>query len=312
MDNTDILHISDLSWKGAFAPKLVSDVHFERTVAEDSITEPVVQYIQEPILVIDTLHSCYAHALIDEIASYFWVKRNIPFAKVFIRSRYIIQYTHNLTLIDNTEYKGVWKSLLNIITPFSPIFEHTLDSSLHYKFKDAYIYPLDDNNQRSIWNCNEYYPGRTLQPHRMFCDTEIYENLHRLRKHVLGNRTFQGKNILLIDRKRVRIFDTKLLINLQYICSLTKYNYEEPYILEDMTFDEQVTLFSEAKVVIFRHGSALTNLLWVPNGCIVFDIDDQKDRKNIVERLCALTESTHHYLEYNTLDVKKDILDKIV
>jgi hypothetical protein len=311
MDITDILHISDLSWKGAFAPKISADTHFETTIREESITEPVLHYIQEPIFVIDTLHSCYAHAIIDQIAAYFWVTRNIPRIKVFIRSRGFIYFTHNLNLIDDTHYKGVWKSLLEIITPLSPIFEHKLDGSSHYKFKDAYIYPLDDKNQRSIWNCNEYYPGRVIQTHPRFCDADIYENLQSLRRYVLGNRTLQGKNILLIDRKVVRRFDNKLLIQLQYICSSTKYNYEEPYILEDMTFDEQVTLFSEAKVVIFRHGSSLTNLLWVPNGCIVFDIDVERDRKNIVGRLCALTDSSHHYLDYNNLDVKKDIFDKI-
>jgi hypothetical protein len=304
----DPLYIKNLSWKGCFAPAIEDTKYFDKTIPIPS--EPS-EYIEGRIIIIQTLHSCYAHALIDEIAAYFTLDIPRPF-RVLIRRDYIDTFPdQNLPNIGDITYNSVWKSLIEILTPFPPIFEHRLDPSIHYTFKEAYVYPLDDMNQRSIWNCNEYYSGRQVKLEDvLYSDSILYDNLRALRNHVLGDRIpSNGNKLILIERKSTRKFDSEILLELHYRSSLTGWEYDEPYILEDMPFEEQVALFSTAKIVIFRHGSCLTNLLWVPEGTVVFDLDVQRDRKNVVSRVCKLTNSIHHYLDYNNLDIKRDIFD---
>jgi hypothetical protein len=245
--------------------------------------------------------------MIDQIVSYFSVKP--PSFRLFIRAGAIHMFPHNLAMIDDITYKGAWKNLIEILSPLAPIFEHRLDPNRHYLFKECYFYPLDDRYQRSIWNCGEYYPERPiLLKDVVYSDSILYENLHRVRRHVLGSRLgAKGIKLLLIERKSDRRWDPQLFAKMHYHCSTNQWEYDEPSVLEDMSFEDQVTLFSTARIVIFRHGSSLTNLMWVPEGCIVFDLDVQRDRKNIVGRLCALTGSVHHYLDYNNFDVEKDI-----
>lgn len=307
----DILHLKNISWKGAFAPEFPSTDYFDTTIPVPD--EPVTHYIEEPVFVIHTLHSCYAHAVIDEIAAYFPIIQSLPLGfRVCIRRENIEKYPEqNLPLISDTSYKGVWKSLIEILSPLPPIFEHTLDANAHYKFKDCYFYPQDDRYQRSIWNCEEYYAGRgVLLKDVVYSDSVVYANLESLRQHVLKDIILEPSKILLIERKNDRRFDPGVFSKLHYYCSLSL-DYDGPSILEDMTFEEQVILFSSAKVVIFRHGSCLTNLLWVPKGTLVFDLDVRQDRKSVVGRLCKLTDSIHHYLDYSSFDVQKDIFDHI-
>jgi hypothetical protein len=300
----DVLHLKGVSWKGSFAPINIVTGYFESIAAVPR--DPPTEIIEEPIFVIHTLHSCYAHALIDQIVPYFSVRPPFPF-RVFIRSGAMHSFPHNHLMIGDVTYKGNWKSLIEILSPVPPIFEHRLDPNRHYLFKDCYFYPLDDQYQRSIWNCGEYYPERPTSL-ELSSDAERYENLLAVRRHVLGPRLgTKGTKILLIQRKFDRLIERERLLELQYYCLASGWEYDGPSILEDMPFEDQVTLFSTARVVIFRHGSCLANLMWVPEGCVVFDLDVQRDRKNIVGRLCALTGSVHHYLDYNNVDVERDI-----
>jgi capsular polysaccharide biosynthesis protein len=41
---------------------------------------------------------------------------------------------------------------------------------------------------------------------------------------------------------------------------------------QDHSFDEQVTMFSRARVVVGPHGAGLTNAAFAPQGCLVIDI----------------------------------------
>lgn len=50
------------------------------------------------------------------------------------------------------------------------------------------------------------------------------------------------------------------------------------YILEDMTFDEQVELFSRAEIVIGAHGAGLTNILFCKKGTKIVEISNPKYR----------------------------------
>jgi len=48
------------------------------------------------------------------------------------------------------------------------------------------------------------------------------------------------------------------------------------YCLEDLSFNDQVKLFSKAKVVVGPHGSGLTNILWAPENASVIELMPEK------------------------------------
>ena len=72
-----------------------------------------------------------------------------------------------------------------------------------------------------------------------------------------------------------------------------------------MSFKEQITLFSENSIFIFRHGSCLINLLWIPEKSLIFDIDDEYNRENRIKRIVQLTNSKSIYIDYNNIDYNK-------
>ena len=58
-------------------------------------------------------------------------------------------------------------------------------------------------------------------------------------------------------------------------------------------------LLSDRKMVIFRHGSILSNLIWVRRGTIAVDMDVRADRVKIIDRVCELSGCRHVYVPYN-------------
>jgi hypothetical protein len=100
----DPLYIKNLSWKGDFAPLISDSNYFEKTV---SVPTEGPESIEGPILIIHTLHSCYSHALIDEIAAYFTLSIPRPF-HVLIRRDYIDHFPdQNLPNIGDITYNSV-------------------------------------------------------------------------------------------------------------------------------------------------------------------------------------------------------------
>lgn len=82
------------------------------------------------------------------------------------------------------------------------IFEHTIKSN--YLFRRVFMYPDNDNNQRSIWNCVDYYPVRHIKRENVrFTDDVIYDKLSKFRAH--------ENELIIIDRKHNRKFDNGLL-----------------------------------------------------------------------------------------------------
>lgn len=325
----DILHVEDLEWRGSFIVDPGSDTTIVNNYFESwkqSIEDKPCsnQVIEEPVLVIHTLHSCYSHAIIDEIVIYFSIIKAIhPDKKwrIFIRRGDVEKHLEqNMRMIQDNNYTGAWKHIIESISPYPPIFEHTLSKDEEFTFKSCYLYPLIDHHHRSIWNCIEYYPDYTQ---RVLCkdahkypDNIIYSYLSSYRDHILAK---YGKNcpqpvprVVIIDRKYNRKFWPHVLRELEYRASLEEgWSYEEPYILEDMDFTEQVNLFRNAKIFIFNHGSSLTNLLWIPEGSVVFDLDSETNRKGIIDRVCLLTKSTHHYIDHNNMNISEQIFDPI-
>jgi len=301
---------------------------FEDTIPVGSEFE----IITEPVIVMDTLHSCFSHAILDSCFPIFWIIDDLLKAgkitdvnvRIFIREDDIIKYpVQNLPIIDDIEqtYKGIFKDIIQLITPFPVFFQHTLKTN--YVFQNCIFYPVNNGDkwQRTPWNCVDYYPGRNIPKDEIrFSDDIIYEKLSLFRNmvftktNVLINEV-PTNNLMIVDRKYNRKIEPIQLQRLVQEAETNKeWNFTEVFILEDKTFQEQVNLFSKHRIFIFRHGSCLINLLWIPNNSIVFELERGPDgitAPMVINRLCKLTNSKHIILNYNDYDFKKDIFERL-
>jgi hypothetical protein len=95
---------------------------------------------------------------------------------------------------------------------------------------------------------------------------------HWLRKRVLANfaeTIDKHSNFERIYVSRCKAGLRKIVNEPETVSLLQSFGFKS-YCLEDMTFNEQVTLFSKANFVIGPHGAGLTNIIWAQEGaCIV-------------------------------------------
>jgi len=280
-------------------------------------------YITEPVIIINTLFHCYSHALIDMCFSLYWVIQDLiqqkyidnENVKIFILEKCNkINADKNNKLIDlpNKTYRGVWKDIIELITPHQLFFENLVHKNI--KFRKCFQYMncnhdfSYDNFQRSIWNCKQYYNHRNIDITKVrFSDKIIYEKLLSFRNHIfkkynLEPITLNNKNVIIIDRKYNRKFDKyKLQLLLEYLNN-QNVQFNGVHILEDKSFYEQIKLFNSNNIFIFIHGSCLSNLLFAPYHSIIYELDipSMNNNINIIKRLCDLTNSTHIRLIYDT------------
>lgn len=279
------------------------------SVVLDNIT-----YIHNPEghgsqLIIDTLHSCYSHALIDCIFSYHWVLEDLPpDTRIVVRQDEFIEFPHNLDMLNDTRnnYKGVYGELMSLITDKPVLF------STDHIFEHTYIYPKDNKCSRSIWNSRSVYPDRVaLTDTPIYNDSIIKEKLDNFSNYVLRRLNIVQpvkKSIIVIERMHDRKIHRSIMRQLMYYGEMVSVVY-----LENMTFYQQVELFQSGNVFIMAHGSAEINLIFAPVNSIVFEFDNIPGRDVIYKRLCCLRGLTHVVLPHDEdLDVKAKIFDYMV
>lgn len=294
------------------------------------ITKEKINYdeiIDNPLFICNTLHSCYSHAIMDCTFPYFWTineinkkenNQNINM-QIFIKKKLVIKFwKQNSKLIDdiNKKYKNdVWNELIKILSKKDIIFEHLISKDKCFLIKKCYIYIDDDKFQKSVWNCSKYYNERKISiDNIIFNDEIIYKNLqlfvNTIKTKYNINNTFKNNKLIIIDRitekQHKDIFWNKEKLDI-IIENIKKIDviFNGIKILENMSFKEQITLFSENSIFIFRHGSCLINLLWIPNKSLIFDIDDEFNRENRIKRIAQLTNSKSIYIDYNNIDYNK-------
>lgn len=274
--------------------------------------------IVENLFVTDSLHFCFSHALVEcafrilwslyDIQSFIKDTVNIP---VCIRKREICNHKHLYSPIidDNAKkYKGVWHEIMNLVSD-NYFFEYLIDSKTTLLIKNCYFFTLNNTWQRSPWNCTEYYNHqRTVYlKDVLFSDTEIYYHLRRFVKKAKDRYNIShsaiNNNVIIIERKHNRFFDEVILNNIiSCIQNNNSLSFKGVKMLEDLSLQEQMKLFSENRIFIFRHGSALANLLWVPDKSIIFELDTEPNRKMIVPRIAKVTNSKVYSMNYQNVN----------
>jgi hypothetical protein len=287
--------------------------------------------IEEPVVIMDTLHSCFSHAIMNSVFPIFWVIQDLIQSnhistntiRIFIRSEDIIAFPkQNLPLINEhaKTYNGVWKDIIEFLTNKPILFEHLITKNI--VCKKCIFYPHQDKWQRTPWNCNEYYPDNIVpKQHIRFSDEIIYKKLDHFRSYVLSKHIttppdIESNDLIIIDRKTNRTFDKTLLNSLVECAKLnTNWNFKGVVILEDLTLPQQIELFSKTRIYIFRHGSSLINLLWTQPKSIVFELVGGKEGVRtipaVIERICKLTDSKQICLQYDNFNPVRDIFSRI-
>jgi len=268
----------------------------------NSEKSPIV--LDEPYLIIETIDSCYSHALLERIFPLFWAMDKIRSEypdlspiRIMIRNRMIRLFPNqNKPLIDRTSgyYRGFHRELLGWITSSPPLFP---SADRTYCFRHAFLYTDKHDYQCSPWNQTYMFPNRQIKtPRTLYHDDLIREYLVRFREFIfryyhihLLEEDLQDK-ILLIERKSNRRWDPETIRSIPAI----------PVILEDLPIRQQIILFATHKTIIFRHGSCLANLIFSPPGAKIFDLDHEYGRPHIVGRLCQFFGLRHIYLEYGS------------
>lgn len=129
-----------------------------------------------------------------------------------------------------------------------------------------------------VWNQKGFLVEKLIVPSfRRVYDGNIYGEASPaacrwLRDRIISNLQLQNlnsnsfaKNILISRKKALnrRIFNEDEVMNV-----LSRMGFEA-YFLEDMSFSEQVQLFSQAHIVISSHGAGLTNLIFGNNLTVI-------------------------------------------
>lgn len=275
-----------------------------------NLNQNIENYTYQNVLVINNLHYCYSHMIIDEIFAYYWALKEIGIDKIKLLVRTNTNsHIHDkkcLQNIVNNKFKNEpWNNMISLITNDDILFENIFNGSIN--IKNCYFYKIKNNDQRSIWNTRHVYPGRKIEI-PLYKDDIIYKMMdmyiNDIFKHNKINRVslLDKKKVIIIDRNDNRRWDNDKLNNIINRIKKVNVEYNGIYILDKMTLNDQIKLFTSNNIFIFRHGSCLTNMAWIPKNSLIFDIDVKMNRNLITQRLADCTDSKVIRLNYNNIN----------
>jgi hypothetical protein len=297
-------------------------------IGEQKITDATKKI--DNLFVMNTIHSCFAHAVMDATFPYFWAmndireyeQKHIEF-QLFVRQKEVLLFSQqNIPIIDsdNKRYKHAWNTLVETLSSQPVVFEHLLGHEEVFFIKTCYVYVKDDNHQRSAWNCITHYPDVHVQPKDVFFSDEMIQTqLKRFAKVVTSCCTSASSsssssitpaktNIIVINRKTSYRnindqTDTICEIIQRKCASLLmqkKYRFQGIVFLEDLTLAEQISIFQTNDVIIAPHGANLIHSMWFPNKTIIEIFFEE--RNNIMyKRICDLVGSDIIQIHYSNI-----------
>lgn len=340
---TDILYVQNVIYhnKIFFFNKPISELNkFIRTYKITNFDNfKINQTINDyPVLFAKALDSCYSHMVLDKVFPIFSIISDIKnqfseftnFRIFFYEEEFIKFKTQNFKHIckQNNIYTGTWGKYFESISILPPIFEHNIDPSNTIFIKDCFFYIVNDNWQRSPWNSGDYYPNRRISKNNtLYSDEIIYNHLKNFiqyfkNKYNIIPVNHTEKNIIIIERtdnqRRFSYQNDKeqtilnFLINL---CKKTNANFNGVKYLENMTLEEQIKLYNDNNIIIYIHGSSLTNLLWLSNNSLAIEVEAMSGGKNVVingrsyrstisERVLKATNSNITFLNHDIKELE--------
>ena len=292
-----------------------------------------------PVLFATPLDSCYSHMVLDKVFPIFSIISDIKnqFSeftnfRIFFYEEEFIKYKRQCFKYickQNNIYTGTWGKYFESISILPPIFEHNIDPSNTIFIKDCFFYILNDSWQRSPWNSGDYYPCRRISKNNtLYSDEIIYNHLKKFiqyfkNKYNIIPVNHTEKNIIIIERtnnqRRFSFNGDKEQIILNFLinlCKKTNANFNGVKHLENMTLEQQIKLYNDNNIIIYIHGSSLTNLIWLSNNSLAIEVEaiiggknavinGRSYRSTISERLLKVTNSNITFLNHHIEDLKK-------
>jgi hypothetical protein len=292
-----------------------------RTYGPSNGLDPVI--LDLPVLMIPSFHVCYAHAVIDYTFLYHWLLSELrvrypQFHRfIILFEKEEVALDHNVASVIDTVNKcftiDTWNTLVGLLTETKPLFEHLLDRP--YICRHLFFYKKNQiKYQRSPWNSIVAYSHhRPIPPDAViFTDTLIYRKLDEFRRFIFSQMQLPIpgtplRSLIIVERSTNRRFDTSLFQALVKECMTTEWEFKGTYCLDQMSFRDQVELFSTTGAFIMRHGSAEINILWAPPRSHLIEIGGGPEgisQPTMYKRICKASDSIHRYFDYTEL-VKK-------
>lgn len=134
-----------------------------------------------------------------------------------------------------------------------------------------------------------------------------------LRSKLISSRERYPNKLIYVDR----VAATRNCINGD---ELRHFFYKKGWDVVDpgaLTLDQQIEIFSSARVVIGVHGAAMTNILWAPKNSHVLELIPSKRRNGCYAGIAMAAELNHKALvfesdRYGRMHVPIDILERSV
>ena len=225
------------------------------------------------VLRVDALHSCWAHALLDQFV--FWIQASKEFnGEPFImwfRGRHFI-YPSNIPMLDSKQesYKpSGFKDLCDILGPSELFFEHKLRDG-EVLMKDAMVVTADaeESGAWALWDDASIYAGRPPRMERI-PESVRYLLYSEMSQYVLekldlvdvspdGSEAAGGKQVTIVSRKGGkpdRKFNPAQLQSVR--AAVESAGFEVPGLTfwEDMTLQQQVERMRKSHYLVARHGA---------------------------------------------------------
>lgn len=280
---------------------------------------PKYQTVIKNIFICESLHDCWAHAVIDYAFAYFWCLKEIKQTynikdeiTIFITEKIIKKYNNQKNSIDNKlkRYRGAKDSLCEIINSNNIIFEHLENKSI--LFKNCFVYAKDHFNffrNRTPWNLYEYYPSIKKNKIRLYSDSIIKKYLidfkdKTYKLYDIKPITNSIPNIIIINRKGIRNIN-KLITNLMnfFINNKNKHMYKFNSIEynENKTLLEQINLLNNNDIIIEPHGANLSNMIWTTKKIFIEIVFDNKNNR-MYKRIAEVTNNTIYQIEFDRIE----------
>ena len=99
--------------------------------------------------------------------------------------------------------------------------------------------------------------------------------------------------------------NSRRLINESHLCkSLVSVGFGV-YRLTELTFEQQVALFSQAKMIVGVHGAGLANLAFASKGAVVYELFSAQYQPDMFQRIALLTGLEYHRIVCEVRELMK-------
>lgn len=246
-----------------------------------------------PVLVIDAIHACFSHALLEQLVFYRHHIARWEYTVLFFKRQRFDQYKHNRDVVVDGRYTGwIGQWIDFLLKPNEVLFEH-----LGHKIPVVHGVAESPKIHPTLWDDGRVYPGRPIKrvPPQLDRLRSPYDSLMHVGRLQSSDPAVTPDSVWLVDRSSRfgRSMDPDLARTL-----FRRFPDMKRMTLDDWTPTKQIAHIRAAKMVVFRHGSILSNLIWARPGTIAVDMDMKMNRIGIVDRVCQLSGCVHVYVPY--------------